>query len=135
MAPGQEAPVALGRPTSRARVLDPESRTLPIVFTLSRPPAGLVVGQRVSVRLFTAAPAEVVAVPASAIVDDAGRPVMFVQREGESFVRRPVTLGARDGTYVAVQGVANGDRVVVRGAPLIRLAALSTSVPSHGHVH
>jgi multidrug efflux pump subunit AcrA (membrane-fusion protein) len=76
-----------------------------------------------------------VAVPASALVDDAGRPVVFVQREGESFARRPVTIGARDGLYVAVEGVQPGDRIVVRGAPLVRLAALSTSVPSHGHVH
>jgi multidrug efflux pump subunit AcrA (membrane-fusion protein) len=68
-------------------------------------------------------------------VDDAGRPVVFVQREGESFARRPVTLGARDGSFIGVEGVTAGDRVVVRGAPLIRLAALSTSVPSHGHVH
>jgi RND family efflux transporter MFP subunit len=135
MVPGHDVPVALGRPTSRGRVLDQESRTVPVVFALTRPPPGIVVGQRVSVRLFTSAPAERLAVPVSAVVDDAGRPVVFVQREGESFVRRPVTLGARDGTYVAVQGVSAGDRVVIRGAPLIRLAALSTSVPSHGHVH
>jgi hypothetical protein len=28
-----------------------------------------------------------------------------------------------------------GDRVVTTGAYLVRLAALSTQVPSHGHVH
>jgi hypothetical protein len=133
--PGQDIPLPLGRPTSRGRVLDPASRTLPVVFALARPPVGLVVGQRVSVRLFTAPGAEAVAIPVSALVDDAGRPVAFVQREGESFARRPVTLGARDGTYVAVDGVSAGDRVVIRGAPLVRLAALSTAVPAHGHVH
>lgn len=133
--PGQDIPISLGRPASRGRVLEPSSRTLPVIFSLARPAARLIVGQRVSVRLFTAPGAEAVAVPVTALVDDAGRPVVFVQREGESFARRPVTLGARDGSYVAVEGVTAGDRVVVRGAPLVRLAALSTSVPSHGHVH
>jgi RND family efflux transporter MFP subunit len=135
MAPSLSGPVALGRPVSRGRVLDPASRTLPFVFALARPDRSLAVGQRVSVRLYTGTGAEAVAVPVSAIVDDAGRPVVFVQREGESFVRRPVTLGARDGSLVGVEGINAGERVVVRGAPLVRLAALSTSVPSHGHVH
>ena len=135
VAAGQNAPIPLGRPASRSRVLDPASRTLPVIFSLARPPAALAVGQRVSVRLFTSSGVEAVAVPVSALVDDAGRPVVFVQREGESFARRPVTLGARDGAYVVVEGIQPGDRVVVRGAPLIRLAALSTAVPSHGHVH
>jgi len=133
--PGHQIPLSLGSPASRGRVLDRASRTLPFVFALARPDASLAIGQRVSVRLFTAPGAETVALPISAIVDDAGRPVVFVQREGEAFARRPVTLGDRDGVYVAVAGVTLGDRVVVRGAPLVRLAALSTSVPSHGHVH
>jgi cobalt-zinc-cadmium efflux system membrane fusion protein len=133
--PGQPMPIRLGKPASRSRVLDPTSRTLPLIFSLARPPAMLAVGQRVSIRLFTSGGGEAIAVPVSALVDDAGRPVVFVQREGESFARRPVTLGPRDGSYVVVDGVQPGDRVVVRGAPLVRLAALSTAVPSHGHVH
>jgi RND family efflux transporter MFP subunit len=135
IASGRSGPFALGRPLSRGRVIDPASRTLPFIFALARPDRSLAIGQRVSVRLYTGTGAEAVAVPVSAIVDDAGRPVVFVQREGESFARRPVTLGARDGSFIGVEGVTAGDRVVVRGAPLVRLAALSTSVPSHGHVH
>ena len=34
-----------------------------------------------------------------------------------------------------VCGVKAGDRVVTTGAYLVRLASLSTQVPSHGHVH
>ncbi len=135
MAPARTTPVRLGAPTSRGRVLDARSRTLPVIFSLSRPPSWLAVGQRVSVRLYTSSGIEAVAVPVSALVDDAGRPVVFIQREGEAFVRRPVTLGARDGAYVVAEGVQRGDRVVIRGAPLVRLAALSTAVPAHGHVH
>jgi cobalt-zinc-cadmium efflux system membrane fusion protein len=75
-------------------------------------------------------------VPPSAVVDDAGRPIVFVQREGETFERRPVTLGARAGDLVqVVEGVSVGERVVTKGAYLVRLASLSTQAPSHGHVH
>ena len=75
-------------------------------------------------------------VPAAAVVDDAGRPIVFVQREGETFERRAVTLGPRSGDVVQItEGVKPGDRVVTKGAYLVRLASLSTSVPAHGHVH
>lgn len=125
----------LGRPLSRGRVLDASSRTLPVVFRLARPPAHVAVGQRATVRLFTGASRDVVALPSSALVDDGGRPVVFVQKGGESFERRPVRAGARDAHLVEVEGVAAGERVVVRGAPLVRLASLSSQVPAHGHVH
>jgi hypothetical protein len=47
-----------------------------------------------------------------------------------------VTLGARAGNVVQVMsGVSAGERVVTKGAYLVRLASLSTQVPSHGHVH
>jgi multidrug efflux pump subunit AcrA (membrane-fusion protein) len=69
-------------------------------------------------------------------VDDTGRPVVFVQASGESFERRPVTLGAREGDVVqVVEGVKRGDRIVSKGAYLVRLASLSTQAPAHGHVH
>ena len=52
------------------------------------------------------------------------------------FERRPVRLGARADGYVHVfEGVEPGERVVHRGAYLIRLAAMSTQIPVHGHVH
>jgi membrane fusion protein, heavy metal efflux system len=94
------------------------------------------VNQAVHVRLLTTTTAAAPAVPQSAIVDDAGRPVVFIQASGEAFLRRPVQLGVREGGYVQVlEGVFPGERVVSRGAHLIRLAAMSSQVPAHGHVH
>jgi multidrug efflux pump subunit AcrA (membrane-fusion protein) len=128
--------MAAGRLVNVSRVLDSQSRTLPVTFALDNSRLGLVVGQPMFLHLLmdTTAPRPVV--PAAAIVDDAGRPIVFVQREGETFERRPVTLGARAGDVVQViEGVRPGERVVTRGAYLVRLASLSTSVPAHGHVH
>jgi len=133
---GQPDRIPTGRLVNVGRVLDMQSRTLPITFAFDNRTRGLPVGQAVLLHLLmdTTAPRPVV--PAAAIVDDAGRPIVFVQREGETFERRAVTLGPRSGDLVQItEGVTPGDRVVTKGAYLVRLASLSTSVPAHGHVH
>jgi RND family efflux transporter MFP subunit len=125
-----------GRATTLGRVLDPETRTLPIVFAFDNRMLRLPLGQSVFLRLLMEDTAPHVVVPVSAIVDDAGRPIVFVQIGGEWFERRPVTLGVREADVVQVlDGMKAGERVVTKGAHLIRLASLSTQVPAHGHVH
>jgi RND family efflux transporter MFP subunit len=125
-----------GRLVNVGKVLEPRSRTLPITFAFDNRGVGLPVGQAVFVHLLMDPTVARPAVPATSIVDDAGRPIVFVQREGETFERRPVTLGPRSGELVQVtEGVKPGERVVTKGAYLVRLASLSTSVPAHGHVH
>ena len=77
-----------------------------------------------------------VLVPTSAILDENGRPIAYVQPDGESFVRRELTLAGRDGDRVLVSsGIAAGERVVTGAAYQVRLASLSTSVPLEGHAH
>jgi hypothetical protein len=77
-----------------------------------------------------------VVIPTSAVLDDNGRPIVFVQVEGETFERRDVVLGGRDGELTLVRsGVAPGERVVNGAAYQVRLASLSTAVPEHGHEH
>jgi cobalt-zinc-cadmium efflux system membrane fusion protein len=134
--PGRDARLPAGRLTSLGRVLDPATRTVPIAFALDNSSLGLALGQSVFLHLLLDESSSQPVVPASALVDDAGRPIVFVQREGEAFERRPVTLGARSGNLVQVtSGVKAGERVVTTGAYLVRLASLSTQVPSQGHVH
>jgi len=133
---GHPKPVPLGRVVSVGRVVDAESRTLPVIFEVRNQDARLAVGQAVFIRLFTSTATKAPAVPESALVDDAGRPVVFVQVAGESFARRAVRLGSREAGYVLIlEGVKPGERVVTRGAYQIRLAALSSQIPAHGHVH
>jgi RND family efflux transporter MFP subunit len=134
--PGGSATLPAGKLLSIGRVLDPQSRTLPITFAADNRPLGAAVGQSVFLHLLLTESPPAPVVPASAIVDDAGRPIVFVQVEGESFERRPITIGAREGDVVQVTaGIIAGERVVTDGAYLVRLASLSTSVPAHGHVH
>jgi cobalt-zinc-cadmium efflux system membrane fusion protein len=134
--PGHEPRIPAGRLASIGKVLDPQSRTVPITFAFDNRGTALPVGQAVALHLLMNATAPKPVVPSSALVDDAGRPIVFVQLEGETFERRAVTLGPRSGDLVQIlAGVKPGERVVTKGAYLVRLASLSTSVPAHGHVH
>ena len=68
-----------GRLLSIGQVLDPLSRTLPITFAADNRTLGLAVGQSVFLHLLLDHAPPAPAIPASAIVDDAGRPIVFVQ--------------------------------------------------------
>ncbi len=128
--------LALGPPLAAANVVDPATRTVSIRFPLENQAARLHVGQRARLRLYSGEQDESLVIPDSAVVNDGGRPVVFVQLDGESFARRPVRLGGSDGGFIQVlEGVQAGERVVHRGAYLVRLAAMSTQIPAHGHVH
>jgi membrane fusion protein, heavy metal efflux system len=134
--PGREPIPIQGRATMLGAVLDEETRTLPIIFAFDNRTLQLPLGQSVFLRLLMEETAPKVVIPVSSVVDDTGRPIVFVQTSGESFERRPVTLGAREGDVVQVlEGVKRGDRIVSKGAHLVRLASLSTQAPAHGHVH
>ncbi len=132
----RQQPLSLGKPFAANPVIDPNARTTEIRFALDNRGPRLRIGQAVGLRLFVGDEESGTAIPESAVVDDGGRPVVFVQTGGESFERRPVRLGsAADGYVHVVEGVEAGERVVHRGAYLVRLAAMSTQIPAHGHVH
>ncbi len=134
--PGTQQPRRLGRLISVGRVVDPPSRTFPVIYEIENADRRLAINQAVHVRLLTIGTGVAPAVPESSLIDDGGRPVVFIHAAGETFLRRLVQLGIREGGYVqVVEGVFPGERVVTRGAHLIRLAAMSSQVPSHGHVH
>lgn len=115
--------------------VDPLDRTVPVVFELPNP-GDLLPGSYADVHVFTAETVDAVAVPAQAVVDDGGFPVVFVMDGGESFFKRRVTVGVRDGDRVAIQaGVAAGERVVSRGAYEVLRSTSAGGIPAHGHQH
>jgi cobalt-zinc-cadmium efflux system membrane fusion protein len=60
-------------------------------------------------------------VPVSAVVQQFGRTIVFVELEPGQFERRPVTLGMRTGDVLpVVDGLQPGERIVVQGAVLLR---------------
>lgn len=74
-------------------------------------------------------------IPTSALVDDGGADVVYLQLSGESFVRQPVRIVARQGDRVLVDGLVAGQRLVTRGGESIRRATLMATGAGHGHIH
>jgi membrane fusion protein, heavy metal efflux system len=134
--PGSGPPRRLQRLVSVGRVVDANSRTFPVIYELDNRDRRVAVHQAVHIRLFTGTSNPAPVLPEAAIVDDGGRPIVFIQLAGETFVRRPVKLGIRQGGMVQVlDGVFPGERAVTKGAHLVRLATMSNQVPAHGHIH
>jgi multidrug efflux pump subunit AcrA (membrane-fusion protein) len=70
------------------------------------------------------------------VLDEDGRPVAYVQPEGERFEKRELTVAGVEGDRTVVTaGIKPGERVVTGAAYQVRLASLSTAVPAHGHEH
>jgi RND family efflux transporter MFP subunit len=117
-------------------VIDPQSRTVPVIFELANPGGKLRIGQFAKVYVGTGSATRSLAIPESAILDEGGKPVAYVQVEGESFERRALTPGPRSLGWVGVrEGVMAGEHVVTKGAYEIKLTAASGVIPQHGHVH
>lgn len=135
---GQHEAIELPAETliARGHLLDPQSRTLSVMFAVDNTSARFPVGAFCRVFLVIGEARRAIAVPESAIVDDSGTDVVFVQVEGEAFERRTVRLGVRDRGFVEIlSGVKSGEHVVTRGAWSVKLAASSGAVPAHGHSH
>jgi RND family efflux transporter MFP subunit len=116
--------------------VDATTRTVPLVYEAKNPDALLRVGQSVNLFVETARAEDTLAVPSAAIVEEDGRPIAFVQVGGETFQKRDLELGIRDGNWVQVlSGITEGERVVTKGAYAVRLASVSSAIPAHGHVH
>lgn len=116
--------------------IDPATRTFAIRYEIANADGELKEGQRVQLALELERRSCAVVVPAAAIVVDQGVPTVYVMASGEAFVRRELELGQRDGDYVEVlNGLAEGEHVVVRGAHLVKLAAAAPASFGHGHAH
>ncbi|MBJ7882521.1 efflux RND transporter periplasmic adaptor subunit [Gelidibacter salicanalis] len=75
-------------------------------------------------------------IPVNALLEDYGSYSVIVQLSGESFERRPVKIGKRNGENVEImQGLEVGEVVVTTGAYQVKMASMSGSTPAHGHEH
>ncbi|MBI5395325.1 MAG: efflux RND transporter periplasmic adaptor subunit [Verrucomicrobia bacterium] len=137
--PGRFVPVTGdggGRLVFLSPQVDAVTRTVALVYEVKNAAGALRVGQAVNLFVETSRVEDALAVPGSAIVEEDGRPIAFVQVAGETFQKRDLTLGVRDGHWVQVlAGLAEGERVVTKGAYAVRLASVSSAIPAHGHVH
>mgnify|MGYP000899007562 FL=1 len=76
-------------------------------------------------------------IPTSAILEEQGSFSVLVQINPELFEKREVKVGATDGIRTEIlSGISATDRVVTKGAILVKLAQASGALDPHaGHVH
>ncbi|HEX2896547.1 MAG TPA: efflux RND transporter periplasmic adaptor subunit, partial [candidate division Zixibacteria bacterium] len=115
--------------------LDPVTRTVPVLFEISNVDNILNINQSMPVEVYGTAGKVATAIPITAIYEDEGMDVVFVQAGGESFEKRLVTLGPKFAGWVTVlNGIQEGERVVSRGGYHVKLASTTAEI-GHGHAH
>ena len=101
--------------------LDEATRTTKARVVVENPEGLLRPGMFAAVRLLVESGATALTVPAEAVLEDEGRSFVFVRRDSEYFVRRPVQVGRRAGGFAeVVAGLAGGEAVAARGAFLLK---------------
>jgi len=119
-------------------VIDPATKTLPVIFEVENPNHSLKVGMHADVFIETGDKVESVAIQSTAVLHESGKKVAFVQTGGEAFEKRFLTTGVttslEDEEVVQIlEGIEADERVVTKGAYAIRLAAASGEIPTHAH--
>lgn len=119
------------------RLVDPRTRTVRVIYQIDgeRDPS-LRVGAALRVAVPVGAQRTMLRVPTSAVLDVNGRDIVLVQLGGTRFVERSVRLGPTEGAQVGIlDGLDDGDRIVIQGGNYVRLSGHATQVVGHGHVH
>lgn len=119
---------------SVAPELSPRTGTVAVLLEASSS-TGFALGSTVAAQILLAEEQTGIVVPSSALVDDGGVSVVYLQLSGESFVRQEVTVLERQGDQVLLDHLVPGQRLVVRGGDAIRRASLMASGEVEGHVH
>jgi RND family efflux transporter MFP subunit len=132
---GIQVPAADLRLVAIAPEVDSRTGTVEALIEIERSVDELKPGLVASAQILLPGSIEGLVVPDSAVIDDAGVSVVYIQLDGENFSRREVEVRHRQGQLVLVDGVLPGERVVTLGGAAIRRASLLASGSVEGHVH
>ena len=117
--PALAARVAARVETFNPRV-DPETRRAQVYLAPAKRIDGMRAGMLAQVTLRTGAKPGIWVPVSTVLIKDGKRRVVYVERSDGSFEVREVQIGQnRDGQVAILQGLAAGERVVVRGALLL----------------
>ena len=110
-------------------VLDPVTRTMQLRSELPNRDGRLKPEMFATIRLFSEAQPDRLAVPEVALQHDQGRTFVFVQRGANEYEMREVHVGESNGTLTAILGGLNeGDPVVTHGAFILKSELLKKPV-------
>jgi len=123
------------RLVSRSPLVDPQTGTVTALFEVAADVETLPIGSLVEAEILLAGERTGMVIPESALVDDGGVDIVYLQIEGESVARVEVSVLARQSGRVLVEGIPAGARLVERGGNAIRRATLVSKDVGEGHVH
>ena len=94
-------------------------------------------GSFVELYLKTISDSRALTIPNSAILEEQGSFFLYVQVNQELFEKREIKTGVTDGINTEIiGGLADDERIVTKGALLIKLAQATGTLDAHsGHVH
>jgi len=125
-----------GRVLSYGKTADINNPLIPVTFQVNNR-AGLLAGSFVELFIKTQTNAQALTIPNEAIIEEMGNYFVFVQLTPEFFEKRPIKKGVTDGKRTEItEGITAGERVVSKGAILVKLAQAAGALDAHaGHVH
>ncbi len=123
------------RIVSRSPEVDPWTASVSLILEINRSASDLAIGSGVEADLLLAGQRRGIVIPSSAVIDDSGVMVTYVQLGGESFARREVRILARQGEEALVEGLGPDEMLVTVGGGSIRRSSLLSSGAPEGHVH
>ncbi len=110
-----------GAVTYISDVLDPSTRTMRVRVTVLNPDRTLKPEMFAMVRVFASPQPEALAVPLMAVQQDGTGKLLFVRQPDHRFESRRVLLGDElDGKTIVLEGLHEGEEVVVKGAFAIK---------------
>ena len=125
-----------GRLVSYGKVASTANPLIPVSFSVNNQ-EGFLPGTFVELFIKTSTSAQAITVPNEAIIEEMGNYFVYVQLTAEFFEKRAIRIGATDGFRTEItEGVSDGERVVSKGAMMVKLAQVSGALDPHaGHVH
>lgn len=110
-------------------MLDPETRTIPVRVVVPNPLTRLRPGMFASAHIAEPATRNAVFIPEDALQTINGMPVVFVTTDSVTFQARTVNVGTRSmGKAEIVDGLKTGDRIVVKGAFMVKSEMLKSTM-------
>ena len=124
-----------GKVVSYGKSTDLSNPLIPVVFQVQNS-VGLLPGSFVEMYIKLQSNAHSLTVPNTAIVEEMGAYFVYVQITPEFFDKRVVSVGKTDGFRTEItSGLSPNERVVSKGAILVKLSQATGQLDTHGHAH
>lgn len=125
-----------GKILSTGKTTNPDNYLIPVSLQIDNK-GNFIPGSFVELYLKSISNSNALTVPNSALMEQQGAYFVFVQINPELFEKREIQTGPSDGIKTEIKsGINKNERIVTKGAILIKLSQASGTLDAHsGHVH